>query len=231
MIKQELEKNGNKFTIITAKDLGFELVANSNLSTHYSANPEGDWVGLSAVLRMILEETGIDNDLHILEVGTAHGHFLRSFYEFLEKEKNWQTYAVGVDSKLHGYCPCMFVENMKFVDGSSTDTNTINQFEDNKFDFVFIDGCHCSKHAELDAKNYASKVKVGGYLGFHDSSPTFQGGSEQPRAPDCAEDTHIGVVKGIESSQIKENGFEFFLEEYHTDDKYYGGVTVFKRVK
>jgi hypothetical protein len=226
------EKQFEKFKIITSEALGFDPEENAKLSTHYSANPEGDWVGLACILRLLLEQTDKEQELNILEVGTAHGHFLRSFYEFLEKQKdNWKTNAYGVDSKLHGYCPCMFVENMKFIDGSSTNPDTIKQFEDNKFDFVFIDGCHCAKHAELDAKNYASKVKVGGYFGFHDSSPTFQGGSEQPRTPECSEDTHIHVVKGIENSGIKQNGFEFVLEEYHTDDKYYGGVTVFKRVK
>lgn len=226
-----IEKQFENFKIITKEDLGFDFIENASKSTHYSANPEGDWVGLSAILRLVLKDTPQEQELNILEVGTAHGHFLRSFYEFLEKEKNWQTNAFGVDSKLHGYCPCMFIENMKFVDGVSTDPKTFDQFENDKFDFVFIDGCHCSKHAELDARNYCGKVKVGGYIGFHDSSPTFQGGSEQPRTPDCAEDTHIGVVKGIENSGIKENGFEFVLEEYHTDDKYYGGVTVYQRIK
>jgi hypothetical protein len=182
------EKQFEKFKIITSEALGFDPEENAKLSTHYSANPEGDWVGLACILRLLLEQTDKEQELNILEVGTAHGHFLRSFYEFLEKQKdNWKTNAYGVDSKLHGYCPCMFVEN--------------------------------------------SKVKVGGYFGFHDSSPTFQGGSEQPRTPECSEDTHIHVVKGIENSGIKQNGFEFVLEEYHTDDKYYGGVTVFKRVK
>lgn len=224
-----IERRFENFKLLLAKKLDFEPLPWSRQVEHKSANPGGDWVGIATALKYVVDEN--PGKIQLLEVGTAHGHFLRTWVDLIEQQKR-DVIGYGVDSKLHGYCPCQFNEKMTFVEGKSTDQNVIDSFTDEQFNFAFIDGCHCSKHAELDARNYWRKVKVGGFLGFHDSSPRFQGGSEQPRTPECAEDTHIGVVKGIEASGIKDNGFEFFLEEYHTDEKhYYGGVTIYKRVK
>lgn len=49
----------------------------------------------------------------------------------------------------------------------------------NDFDAILIDGCHCRNHIILDTYNYSPKVKVGGFLLFHDTSPSAQGNDFQ----------------------------------------------------
>src|SRR5574342_774587 len=55
------------------------------------------------------------------------------------------------------------------------------------FDAILIDGCHCRNHIILDTLNYAPKVRRGGYLLFHDTSPSAQGKDYQSDGPDSPE--------------------------------------------
>lgn len=38
------------------------------------------------------------------------------------------------------------------------------------FNFLWVDGCHCSNHSMMDFLNYSPFVVVGGYCLFHDTS-------------------------------------------------------------
>jgi cephalosporin hydroxylase len=227
-----IEKQYDNFKIITPKELTFDPIANAN-TAHFSSNPRGDWVGVLAALKLHLDEFPNEEQYKILEVGTAHGGFIKSFHNYMDFHKPWQVIGYGIDSKLHGYDPRYFDgHSLHFVDGKSTDQSVIDQFKENDFNFVFIDGCHCYRHTLVDAQNYYKKVKVGGLIGFHDISPTFQGGSEQPYTPECSEDRHIGCRQAIDDFKFEENGFEFVLEEYHTNPElFYGGVRLYRKVK
>ena len=39
-----------------------------------------------------------------------------------------------------------------------------------KYNFLFVDGCHCVNHAMSDFLNYSPFVEVGGYTLFHDTA-------------------------------------------------------------
>lgn len=213
--------------LITPKELHFDPIENSKLSKYIAANPVGDWVGMSAVLRLLTEKFS-DKKLKILEVGTAHGHFVYSMRNYLIAQGR-EVDAYGMDSGLHGYDPRYFNEpGMTYLKGNSTDptfTNTIA----NDFHFVFIDSCHCANHAFQDATTFHVKLRSGGFLGFHDTHPKFQGGSEQPFTPECSQDRHIGVVKGIERFKPEEKNLQFLLEEQPLD-KDFGGLRFYEKV-
>lgn len=54
----------------------------------------------------------------------------------------------------------------------------------NRFNFLFVDGCHCVNHAMCDFSNYSPFVEVGGYALFHDTAlPTALGKTEQEAWP------------------------------------------------
>jgi hypothetical protein len=150
---------------------------------------------------------------------------------FLDSIKRSNCQAYGIDSKLHGYIPRFFNNvDIHFIEGKSTDIEIINNLK-NDFHFIFIDACHCRLHVLKDLKSYHKKVKIGGYLGLHDTSPTFQGGTEQPKTDECdPEDTHIHVVKGINDFNPEANGYTQIIEEYNKKI-YYGGVRIYKRLK
>lgn len=62
--------------------------------------------------------------------------------------------------------------NYHYIEGSSFDTNTINDLLEllngEKIDILFIDGDHTKSGVEKDFKNYSSLVKNGGYIVFDD---------------------------------------------------------------
>lgn len=43
-----------------------------------------------------------------------------------------------------------------------------NKFDNNKYDFVYIDGDHSGETVARDIKQYFPKIKPGGYIGGHD---------------------------------------------------------------
>ena len=51
-----------------------------------------------------------------------------------------------------------------------------------KYNFLFVDGCHCVNHSMCDFLNYSPFVEVGGYTLFHDTAkPSF--GTHQEEWP------------------------------------------------
>lgn len=53
-----------------------------------------------------------------------------------------------------------------------------------KYNFLFVDGCHCVNHSMCDFLNYSPFVVVNGYCLFHDTAlPTSLGKTEQEAWP------------------------------------------------
>lgn len=53
-----------------------------------------------------------------------------------------------------------------------------------KYNFLFVDGCHCVVHASQDFLNYSPFVVVGGYILLHDTAiPTDLGKDKQEEWP------------------------------------------------
>lgn len=63
------------------------------------------------------------------------------------------------------------IANKKVFIDKSLSTNALKNYEDNTFDFIYIDACHLYESALWDMENYIHKVKKGGYLGGHDYYP------------------------------------------------------------
>lgn len=56
----------------------------------------------------------------------------------------------------------------RWIHYRETSDKALERFEDNKFDFVFIDGLHEYEQVLLDCKNYWNKIKSGGIFSGHD---------------------------------------------------------------
>lgn len=65
-----------------------------------------------------------------------------------------------------------FLENIKQYSSikhlKKTSMEAASMFDDNYFDFIYIDGCHQIESVILDAKSWLPKVKNGGHISFHD---------------------------------------------------------------
>jgi predicted O-methyltransferase YrrM len=56
----------------------------------------------------------------------------------------------------------------RFILHRATSDEAVNDFSDNFFDYIFVDGVHTYDQVLLDCKNYYSKVKSGGIFSGHD---------------------------------------------------------------
>jgi hypothetical protein len=62
----------------------------------------------------------------------------------------------------------MSVFGSRFTLVRKTSDDACDQFEDNGYDFIFIDGLHTYEQVLKDCKNYYSKIKPGGVFAGHD---------------------------------------------------------------
>lgn len=80
------------------------------------------------------------------------------------------------------------------------------------FDGIFIDGCHCRNHVILDTMNYGPKVRVGGFLLFHDCGKASQGIDKQPCGPNVPE-FGISTLAAFQMMKWPTPEWELFMEK------------------
>lgn len=56
----------------------------------------------------------------------------------------------------------------RFILHQTTSDDAVNNFDDNFFDYIFIDGLHTYEQVSIDCRNYYKKVKSGGIFSGHD---------------------------------------------------------------
>ena len=83
----------------------------------------------------------------------------------------------------------------------------------NDFDAILIDGCHCRNHIILDTYNYSPKVVPGGFLLFHDTSPSAQGNDFQGHGPNTHE-FHISALEAFKMIGWPHWGWTIFRDCY-----------------
>lgn len=72
------------------------------------------------------------------------------------------------DSMYHSVLRRMEKFGGRFILHRTTSDETFQDFSDNQFDFVFIDGLHTYEQLSKDCENYYSKVKTNGIFSGHD---------------------------------------------------------------
>lgn len=114
-----------------------------------------------------------------LEVGVFSAGTVRGIYR-RAKEIDCPVECSGVDFEKYRPNPTPDL-NYKFYAGDSMDMH--REIKD-KFNFLFIDGCHCCNHAICDFCNYSPMVEVNGLCLFHDTAlPTSLGKDIQEEWP------------------------------------------------
>lgn len=92
-----------------------------------------------------------------LEVGVRHGDYSR----FLVKNYKWKEfYGIDCDSRCSNHTQDLIQHNYKMVIGKSPDIST--EFEDNYFDFIYIDAWHTYESVTKDLIAWWPKLKDGG---------------------------------------------------------------------
>lgn len=81
----------------------------------------------------------------------------------------------------------------RFILNKKISDDAVSDYEDNFFDFIFIDGLHTYDQVLKDCKNYYSKVKSGGIFAGHDYNTI----TEVRRAVDEFADLHNKNINQI----------------------------------
>lgn len=99
----------------------------------------------------------------------------------------------------------------------------------NDFDAILIDGCHCRNHIILDTLNYSPKVVPGGFLLFHDTSPSAQGKDYQSDGVDSPE-FYISTLEAFKMINWPHRPGWELVEERFDESLPYGGMRCYRRL-
>lgn len=184
----------------------------SELFTTYGAVCKEDIQVIEASVSALLPRDVV----RVLEIGAYEGQTGAGIKRFLEANGSKIAYW-GIDPGLLGKNDPPF-EGATTIKGTSEESFHLVPDE---FDFIFVDGNHSRNSVMLDILNYEPKVVPGGFMLFHDTSPTMQGQDYQYHGPKIPE-FHVAVLAAFELVGWPWHPWTKFMESVPTDDNRYG---------
>ena len=138
--------------------------------------------GIEGLLDLINSLTDKEN---MIEIGTFTGESTVIFAQHFKK-------VIGIDPMLSNYDSQDPTSNFDFNEVlemfanrtkdykniqliTKTSDDAADDFNDEVFDFVYIDGIHQYENVLSDIKNYLPKIKKGGVIGGHDYVSNWPG--------------------------------------------------------
>ena len=172
---------------------------------------------------------GLDHVIRVLEIGMHDGGTARGIENYLKPVsdrigRNLLRYT-GIDPENGSTRPRHIPAGGKVIIGDSAEV--FSQVE-GPLDLVWVDGCHCMNHVILDVAHYATMIRVGGFILFHDANPTAQGQTHQYHGPDIPEFA-VSVTKGLEAIQFPWPNWKLFDKRFPSD-KQDCGTLAFQRI-
>lgn len=202
----------------------------------YGLISETDGKTIEKTLKLICEGFSSDEHwpLNILEVGVYAGETGSGIRDwFYWESKGRRCYLTGIDN-IRDDEPLRY-EYDKLIIGNSNEV--YNQIEDESQHFCFIDGLHTFAGVISDFFCYAPKVKLGGYIAFHDTGEHlnplsgWQGVGNKNDPDMCLG----GVRKALKEIGLLDEfldgtpKFELIFDEADVNDTG-GGICVFKKL-
>jgi len=105
-----------------------------------------------------------NSQIKILEIGVLTGTSIRVW-------ANWfkQGTIYGIDNWNESKQPDLSdIDNVVIISADAYDIETLNQFEDNYFDYIIDDGPHTEQSQIFTVRHWSSKLKSGGKLIIED---------------------------------------------------------------
>jgi len=145
-----------------------------------------------------------DETINYTEVGIYNGRSVNGVKEYLES-KGLKYQLNGIENFKDKEQLVFLPEETNLIQGSSIEV--YNQLEDNSQHLILIDGNHSFPYVIADFFCYSQKVKVGGYIAFHDAAPQAQFKSWQRMGSESDPDMYISVRKALEKIGLLEDGY------------------------
>lgn len=188
--------------------------------SNYGALSEAD----ISVLEAALEAAALLGRIRFLEIGVHTGQTARGIREWC-MSKNVALEYWGLDSGVQNDGEPPF-EGATMVRGDSAESFHLVP---DVFDIVLLDGCHCLNHVILDTYHYSPKVRPGGFLLFHDTSPEIQQTMHDPHGPDIPEFRN-SVNAALEMIRWPWRGWALWRSEYQKGLSF-GGTRAYRRTE
>ncbi len=179
--------------------------------------------------------------INYTEVGLYHGATTRGIKEYLDS-KNAKYVLTGIDNFKDKEELVFLPEGVSLIIGSSIEV--YNRLPNDSQHLILIDGNHSFPYVIADFFCYSQKVKVGGYIAFHDAAPHSQNKSYQRMGSDKDMDMYISVRRALKAIGLLETTYialeadGTFLEQwelifdehapFEVDEG--GGTIVFKKI-
>ena len=125
-----------------------------------------DYTVLDQVLQDVLSIEPSET-IRTLEIGVHNGKGSRGIRDFFLAAGRKHIHT-GIDNRRDFFVASPFPE-CNFIVGDSI--AVYNRVADDSQDFILIDGCHNYPMTMADFLVYQQKVKIGGFMAFHDTSP------------------------------------------------------------
>lgn len=176
--------------------------------------------------------------INVTEVGCYAGESGNAFSQYIKSKKRIPN-ITGIDNNKDG--EKLRFDYDKLIIGNSA--VVYNQLENNSQHLVFIDGDHSLIGVISDFFAYADKVKIGGYLVFHDTGKHIEPCTGFQHGDKYNPDAYISVRKALDKLGLIYFSTQIDKKEYHTlrmnwkiifdeadkaDEA--GGVCVFKKL-
>jgi hypothetical protein len=144
-----------------------------------------DYVGLEQLVDYINQFSNT-KEMDMIEIGSYAGESTEFF------SKNFKS-VLSIDPYLNDYDPndaaChhlelnqvynFFLERIKNINNikhiKKLSDDAINDINNQKFDFIYIDGLHTYDQVKKDILNYRNIIKDTGFIGGHDYHPGWYG--------------------------------------------------------
>jgi len=182
----------------------------------------------------LIASTFTKDVIHVSEIGVyggATGSGIKEYFYY----KQTPCFITGIDNNKDNE-PLRFMYDNLIIGNSS---EVYNQIPDNSQHLIFIDALHTFPAVVADFFCYAPKVKVGGYLAFHDTGKHldplsgWQGVGDK-NDPDMCLGGVRKALQAIFGEYLDNNGeygkqWRLFWDEADPEDTG-GGITVFKKL-
>ena len=109
----------------------------------------------------------ISQSIHILETNPIANFNSDGTCDEIEEQFNQNVSWFNGNGKELGQSKVELIKDYSY--------NVVDQFEDNSFDFIYIDGAHDYESVKKDIELYAPKLKTFGILAGHDYEHTWPG--------------------------------------------------------
>lgn len=204
----------------------------------YGLISELDGKTLEKTIDLICHTVKENEYIYVTEIGVYGGDTALGMADYISQTGRDQ-YFTGIENNKDGETIRCFYDNL--IIGNSNEV--YNQLEDNSQHLIFVDGCHCFAHVVSDFFCYADKVKVGGYMAFHDTGHHIMPMKDFQHGDKSNPDAYISVNKALakigltttfKSESLGREGLEIFkwqliFDEWDSNNEA-GGICVFKKL-